>query len=617
MIWKQHQPILNDSGRSVDRINLVFIFSLILPLSLYSAEVSYQLGFLAPQTHLIQVEMTLSGTRGDEIIGMPVWTPGSYLVREFERHVQDVSATGHNNQPLPMRKIDKNHWKIDGGLRDKTINVRYQVYAFEHTVRTSFVNAEHALINGASVFMYWQNHENVKHQVRINLPESWSTISTSLEPFSQTGNTLFLAENYDELVDSPFEIGNHHEIRFEVDGKPHLIAIYGTSNYTDSTLIADFTKIVLTEKAIWGELPYKHYAFIFNLGAGGGGLEHKQSSVMFARRWAFSDKAAYHSFLSLVAHEFFHTWNVKRLRPDGLGPFNYDQEAYTPNLWVAEGWSSYYDNLVLLRAGFYQPEDYFRSVTNEINRLEDETGRSHQSLAEASWDTWIKFYRPDENSDNSTISYYNKGALVGMLLNLRILNATAGEKGLDDVMRYLYQQHYLKKDAPFSADDIQTAAEKISGTNLDAFFKDYINGTTDLPYAEYLSFSGIEVDTTEAGTDPFMGISIRESDGRFMIRKVVENSAAWTFGLNVDDELIALDGFRVSQFPPQYLKERHPGDRIVVTVSREGVLMEIPMVLGSQRASIKAIRPIENPSERQKLIYKAWLGTDWPENTPH
>ncbi len=576
------------------------------------AAVSYRISIPQPQTHLIQVEMTLDGARGDEVVGLPVWTPGSYLVREFERHVQDVSATGYDEQPLPIQKIDKNHWQINGNWHTKQIIIRYRVYAFEPSVRTSFVNAGHALLNGASVFMYWQNHLDVKHAVSINLPAQWSVISTSLEPFAIPGNRTFQAADYDELVDSPLELGNQHEINFAVDGKPHVIALDGTSNYEDSVLVRDFTKIIKTEKEVWGEIPYDHYVFIFHLGNGGGGLEHQQSSVMFARRWSFTDTTAYHRFLALVAHEFFHTWNIKRLRPTGLGPFDYDRETFTKNLWVVEGLTSYYAELILLRAGFYEPDDYLGAVTGQINRLEERPGRLHQSLSEAGWDAWIKYYRPDEHSANNTISYYNKGALVGLLLNLKIMVATNGKNGLDDVLRYLYQHHFKQSDVPYTAADVRAAAEKISGLELKGFFDNYVAGTAALPYAGYLRLVGLQLDTTASDSSAWLGIEAQDSDGRFVIRRVIEDTPAGRAGLNVNDELIALDGFRVNQFPPAYLRERQPGDRITVTVSREGLLQEIPVSLGAKPANIKQLSRIENPTGNQKKLYELWLGMAWP-----
>lgn len=559
--------------------------------------------------------MTLDGARGDAVIGMPVWTPGSYLIREFERHVQDVSARGDGDRPLSIEKLDKNHWKIDGSWHDKQIVVRYRVYAFEHSVRTSFVNADHALINGASVFMYWQDHLSAKHSVHINLPPQWSTISTSLEPFQVPGNATFEADDYDELVDSPIELGNQHEINFQVDGKPHVIALYGLSNYDDARLTRDFTKIIETEKALWGDLPYEHYLFIFHLGTGGGGLEHKNSSVMFAYRWSFHDQPAYHKFLSLVAHEFFHTWNIKRLRPKGLGPFNYDQETNTKNLWLVEGITSYYDEYIMLLAGFYEPEDYLRAITGQMNNLESRPGRFHQSLTEASWDAWIKYYRPDEHSKNSTISYYNKGALVGLLLNLKMLEVTNGEKSLDDLMRWLYKEHYKKSDAPYALADVIQAANKLAGQDISDFFRQFVEGTEALPYTEYLNIVGLQVDTTDADSSAYLGIEVRESGGRFIIRRVIENTPAWQAGVNVNDELIALNGFRVSQFPPRYLKECKPGDQVIATISRDEVLQEIPVKLGHTPAGIKAITRIKDPTDQQRRLYQTWLDHTWPELT--
>ncbi|MCF7797350.1 MAG: PDZ domain-containing protein [Lentisphaeria bacterium] len=583
-----------------------------LPLS--AASITYQIEIPKPHTHMIQVEMTLEGARGDVVIGMPVWTPGSYLIREFERHIQDITTRGADGRTLPMEKLDKNHWKIDGGWRDKDIVVRYRVYAFEHSVRTSFVNAEHALINGASVFMYWQGHLSEKHTVHVTLPPQWSTISTSLEPFHVPGNTTFTAHDYDELVDSPLELGNQHEISFLVDGKPHVIALYGLSNYDDAKLVQDFTKIIQVEKALWGELPYDHYLFILHLGTGGGGLEHKNASVMFANRWSFTDQKAYHRLLSLVAHEFFHTWNIKRLRPAGLGPFNYDEEAYTKNLWLVEGFTSYYDEFLLLRAGFYEPEDYFRAVTGHMNNLEGRPGRYHQSLTESSWDAWIKYYRSDEHSKNSTISYYNKGALVGLLLNLKILETTDGEKSLDDLMRVLYERHYKKADAPYAYTDVIQAINQLTGQDFNDFFTRYVAGTDPLPYAEYLDFAGLRLDTAATDSSAWLGITARDQNGQIMVRQVLENSPAWEFGMNMGDEIIAVNGFRTRQFPPEILSELKPGQEIIVTVNRDGVLQDIPLVLGMAPESIHNISRIEAPTEHQRLRYRAWLGQDWPSD---
>jgi len=361
------------------------ITSLLVVGSVAAKSIHYDLSMSEPHTHLFEVEMRLEGARGTEVVALPVWTPGSYLIREYARNVQDISARSADDTVLKIKKIDKNHWQVIGKGSQEII-VSYRVYAYEHSVRTSYLNADHALVVPASVLMYWQKNQQRKHHLHINMPENWSEITTALEPFNQSGNVDFIAKNYDELVDSPLELGNQHVVNFEVLGKPHVMALYGASNYDDSTLVGDFTKIIETEAAIFGGLPYDHYSFIFHVEEGRGGLEHANSSVNFIRRWSFNDEERYKSFLALVAHEFFHTWNVKRIAPEGVVSFDYDQENYLDELWMAEGFTSYYDELILQRIGHVDREDYLEVLKDEINTLEKRPGKLHQSVAEASYD---------------------------------------------------------------------------------------------------------------------------------------------------------------------------------------------------------------------------------------
>ncbi|MBT3228692.1 MAG: M61 family metallopeptidase [Candidatus Marinimicrobia bacterium] len=304
--------------------------------------IHYDLSMSEPHTHLFEVEMRLEGSGAKEVVALPVWTPGSYLVREYAKNVQDISARSANGTQLKIKKIDKNHWEVKG-KRGQDIIISYKVYSFEHSVRTSYLNSDHALVVPASVLMYWQKNQHRKHHLHINMPDNWSTVTTALEPFNQPDNVDFITKNYDELVDSPLELGNQHVVNFDVLGKPHVMALYGASNYDDSVLVSDFTKIIEAEASIFGGLPYDHYSFIFHVEEGRGGLEHANSSVNFIRRWSFNDEKRYKSFLALVSHEFFHTWNVKRIYPTGIATFDYDNENYLDELWMAEGFTSYYD----------------------------------------------------------------------------------------------------------------------------------------------------------------------------------------------------------------------------------------------------------------------------------
>ena len=447
-------------------LKIIFLITFLVG-SVLAKSVHYTLSMSEPHTHLFEVEMRLDGARGTEMVALPVWTPGSYLVREYARNVQDVSARSEDETVLEIKKIDKNHWQVKGkGSQD--IIVTYRVYAFEHSVRTSYLNADHALVVPASVLMYWEKNQQRKHELHINMPQNWSEITTALEPFNQPGNVDFIAQNYDELVDSPLELGNQHVVNFGVMGKPHVMALYGASNYDDSVLVSDFTKIIEAESKIFGALPYDHYSFIFHVEEGRGGLEHANSSVNFIRRWSFNDEKRYKSFLALVSHEFFHTWNVKRLAPKGISSFDYDNENYVEELWMAEGFTSYYDELILHRIGHVDKEAYLEVLKDEINTLESRPGRHHQSVAESSFDAWVKYYRSNEHSSNSTISYYNKGHLIGLLLDIKIIAATKGKASLDDVM-FRLNRDFAQKQKGYTSHDVRKVCEAVSGLKLSRF----------------------------------------------------------------------------------------------------------------------------------------------------
>ena len=583
-----------------------FLLGLLVFGSVQAKSIHYTLSMPEPYTHLFRVEMRLQGAGAQEVVAMPVWTPGSYLIREYAKNVQDLSARSADGRSLKIKKLDKNHWEVQG-RRGQDMIISYQVYAFEHSVRTSYLNADHALVVPASVFMYWEENLDRQHELQIELPAEWSSVSTALPPFNQPGNTHFSVASYDILADSPLELGNQHVIEFEVLNKPHVLAIYGASNYVDSVLVRDFTRIIETEAAIFGGLPYEHYAFIVHAEEGRGGLEHAASSVNFIKRWSFNDERAYHSFLALISHEFFHLWNVKRFYPQGIADLDYDQENYLEELWVAEGFTSYYDEMVLYRAGLSPRETYLGVLKDEINDLESRPGRKHQSVTDASFDTWIKYYRPNEHSENATISYYNKGHLLGLLLDLKMISATQGKAGLDEVMRKLYQQSTRDRKGYTNA-HVQALCQQVSGLDLQHFFDDYVTGLTPLPYAEVLSLAGIELDSS-LEKSAWLGFTLGNEAGRMMIRKVVEDSPAWKAGLNVEDELLAIDGFRVESSVPAYLSEKIPGDRIVCTVSRNGILQDLQVTVGFTPPRIKELRLVNEPSTDQQQVLEKWLGT--------
>ena len=372
-------------------------------------------------------------------------------------------------------------------------------------------------------------------------------------------------------------------------------------------------KVHDVEAEIFGGLPYEHYNFIFHMEEGRGGLEHANSSVNFISRWSFNNEKRYKSFLALVSHEFFHTWNVKRIYPTGVATFDYDNENYLDELWMAEGFTSYYDELILQRIGISDRAAYLDVIKDEINTLESRPGKLHQSVAEASWDAWIKYYRQNEHSKNSTVSYYNKGHLVGLLLDLKIISATDSRASLDDVMLKLYRDFGLKHKG-YTSQDVRLACERVGDLKLEDFFNKYVFGVEPLPYQEVFDLAGVVMDSTTEKS-AYLGTTLRKRGDKVMITNVMEGSPAWEAGLNADDELIAIDGFRAESAPPTYFGEKVPGDRVVCTVSRNGILRDIHLTVGFTPTSISCLKQVEEPTEDQKLVFQKWLGIPWEEET--
>jgi predicted metalloprotease with PDZ domain len=596
-------------------------------------EISFTVAMTRPHTHLLEVEVAVKRvTNGpqEELLVMPVWTPGSYLVREFARHVQDFTATTPTGQALKWEKLNKNTWRVvTNGARDWRAS--YRVYANELSVRTSELNSSHAFWNNANILMYLEGFLKSPSTVRVLAPDVWK-VATGLPIVPGQKNT-FRAENFDVLYDSPFEVSNFKTLVFNVKGIPHRIVIDGEGNYDPERMRRDVQKIVETQvELMGGEIPYRDYTFILHLRANaGGGLEHLNSTALGYPRFGFKiergDRATsaapnasgtperdYRGFLSLVSHEFFHLWNVKRIRPDALGPFDYTQENYTKLLWVAEGITDYYADLVLRRAGLISESEFLTASARSIQSLQNTPGRLEQSVEESSFDTWIKYYRQDENSVNSQISYYDKGAILGLLLDLEIRKRSNNTKSLDDVLRYLYAE-FFKKDRNYGPADFQKACELMAGSSLEDFFTRFVRGTEELDYNAALEGAGLRLETNfaPAGGSPvgraFLGADVAQEDDRLIVRRVYAGSPAYDQGLNTDDQIVALDNMRVTRdFFNARLAEKKPGDIINLTIFRFDDLSTLLIKLGERREGTYRIVPLPSPTEAQKRIYRTWLG---------
>lgn len=572
-------------------------------------QLEYTLSVTEPHAHYFDVEMKVSGIKKDYIdLKMAVWTPGSYLVREYARHVEGFKAES-GTKTLVSEKTSKNTWRVTTKGTDK-ISVKYRVYAYELTVRTSYVDITHGYINGASVFMYLDKMLDLPSTLTIKPLDSWKEISTALKPVNKDNKWVLSVPNFDILADSPIELGNQTIFSFNASGFEHKVAMYGEGNYDIARLQADMKAVTEAAKDIVGGThPCKDYTFIVhNVPSGGGGLEHLNSTTLIANKFGYQTPSSYEGFLSLVAHEYFHLWNVKRIRPKALGPFDYENENYTHLLWVSEGFTAYYDDYIVRRAGITSPEAFLNVVASNFSYIENTPGSRHQSAAEASFDAWIKYYRPTENSNNSGISYYNKGGVVATVLDLEIMQNTKGEKSLDDVLKYLYQEYYLKQQRGFTDDEMQKAVELVAGKNMGDFFKKYVFGTETIDYGKYLAYAGLQLsDRFGSRPDAFLGANVSNQGGKLNVTSVHRDSPAYKAGIYVNDEIIAIDQYRVSGDLNSVLGMKKAGDKVKVTISRGGVLEVIETTLVRNPMVSYQIAKVANPTAEQTKVYNKWL----------
>jgi len=584
-----------------------------------AGEISFTVSMSKPWTHLLEVEMRIGlpanlNVPNETNLIMPVWTPGSYLVREFERHVQDFAPVDGNGNALVWSKVDKNTWRVTTrGAR--AWKVTYRVYANELTVRTNDLNSDHAFWNNAALLMYPEGGIGKPSTLRVVPANNWK-VATGLPPVSGQPNT-FRAENFDILYDSPVEVSNFRQIDFEVRGVPHRIVIDGEGNYDPERMRADVKKIVETEAAMMGVIPYHDYTFLLHLrSTGGGGIEHLNSTSLGYRRFSFGTERGWHGFHSLVAHEFFHLWNVKRIRPDALGPFDYTKENYTRSLWVAEGITDYYGNLTVRRAGLTSEAAYLDALARRIQDFQDTPGRLQMSAEDASFNSWIKEYRPDENSVNTQISYYDKGELLGLLLDLEIRRRSNNTKSLDDVMRTLYAQ-FFEKGRNYTPADFQRVCESAAGGSMEEFFARYVRGREELPYNQFFAAAGLRLEQAGVAvgesnsTAPVKGYLGADFDARtdmILIESVRVGTPAYEQGLNAKDQILALNGARVNkdQFEAMVAAKR-PGEIIHLTLFRNDDLRTFDIKLGGHVDEPYKLVQLPSATEQQKQTYQAWL----------
>jgi predicted metalloprotease with PDZ domain len=585
--------------RSKFGLGLTLVLTCLAPAHCDPEAIEYHLSFPEAQHHYLEVEADIPATGASQTeLFLPVWTPGSYMVREYARQLEGLRVTDAGGQVCSSEKISKNRWRVQtpGGA---AIHLHYRVYCHEMSVRTCWVDENFALLNGAAFYLSVVGAEHRPYHVSLHLPPLWQQCLSGMPNLHEGQEPSFSASDYDQLLDCPILAGSPQVYRFKVLGVEHRLVDQGEAGglWDGNRAALDVARIVASAHRLWGQFPYQeaaphNYTFFNLLTQPGGGLEHKDSCVMMSSRWDMRLRKDYLGWLCLVAHEYFHCWNVKRLRPIALGPFDYEKEVYTPDLWVAEGFTEYYADLLVRRAGLSTPEEYLEQISHNIESLQTRPGRKVQALSESSFDAWIKFYRPDENSPNSGISYYSKGSLVGWLLDCELRRATGGKKSLDDLMRLAYQRYSGAHG--YTDQQFRDLASEVAGVSLKPFFARAVDGVEELDYVPALHYYGLRFKSTNSrvkpgpATDPppgYLGFTWLDRGGRLEITGVRRETPAYEFGLQVDDEVIALDDYRVTPEKFDERLKRYPeGSKIHLTIARGGRMLSVAMVVGKKPA---------------------------------
>ena len=572
--------------------------------------IRYTLSFPAPHTHYLEVEASYP-TEGRAHIDlmMAVWTPGSYLIREYERHVEALTAADGARTPLAIEKTRKNRWRIttNGAA---AVWVRYRVYAHEMSVRTNWVDDEFAMVNGAPTFItLLESPSRRVHEVRVVLPQSW-TKSFSAMPPGLAGNT-YVARDYDTLVDSPIVAGSPSVYEFSAGGKPHYLVNFRERGVWNGPQAArDLAKVADTIARFWGDVPFDRFYFFNVIGSAENGLEHKSSTLLNVPLDATKTREGYLEWLSLASHEYFHSWNVKRLRPVELGPFDYENEVYTRALWFVEGVTDYYADLFLARSGVATPDEYLRALSEQVRSLQTTPGRLEQPVEQASYDAWIKYYRSDENTPNSAISYYVKGAVIGFVLDAHIRRATAGARSLDDVMRLMYTR--FSADKGFSRDELRASVAEVVGPaharDVRAWLARALETTAELDYTDALAWFGLRIAPRASAPRAYLGVATRTEDGKTIVSGIRRGSPAAAARLSLLDEIAAINGEPLEEGElADRLARVSPGSKIVLTTKRRNETRTIEMVLPADPGHAWELSPAPGATRDQSQHLDAWL----------
>ncbi len=593
----------------------------------------YRIIPINPQAHLFEVTLTIAQPAAlGQRLSLPVWIPGSYMIREFARNIVRIKACDRSG-PVALEKLDKHSWAAAPCKGPLTVTC--DIYAWELSVRAAHLDESHGFFNGTSVFLRVAGFEDSAHEVEILPPRGrahadWR-VATTLPRMRGTrlhAFGLYRAASYDELIDHPVEMGRFTLIAFRACGVAHEVAISGRHDCDTRRLTADLKKICERQIRFFhgrnagpADVPFARYVFqVMAVGDGYGGLEHRASTALICARNDLPHAGmrgmpeGYRTFLGLCSHEYFHTWNVKRIKPAAFAPYDLTQENYTRLLWAFEGFTSYYDDLFLVRSGVIDEASFLSLLAKTAQGVLRGSGRMKQSLGDSSFDAWTKYYRQDENAPNAVVSYYTKGALVGLCLDLLLRSGSGGRKSLDDVMLALWRDY----GAPFDGagrgvpeDGVRqaaiAAAPALAG-RIKRFFDAAIDGTDELPLKKLLATVGVEL-RVDAGAKPALGARLVAAPAGVKLTHVLDGGGAQMAGLSAGDVLIAVNGIRVDKSSLETLLERRPvGSTVMVHAFRRDELIEREIRLGRAEITVelKAEARLGGSAAR---LRRAWLAT--------
>jgi predicted metalloprotease with PDZ domain len=588
-----------------------------------------------PEAHLYRVTCTVAEPDpSGQQFALPAWIPGSYMIREFARHVVSIRAESRG-KPVAIDKLDKHTWRAQPAAGALTITC--EVYANDQSVRGAHLDTRHAFFNGACVFLRPRGQESSACELEIVRPRGaryrdWRVATSMTRNGAKShGFGTYVASDYDELIDHPVEMGAFTLASFRACGVPHEIAISGRHRADTARLARDLKRLCEHHIRFFGQpAPMKRYVFLITaLGEGYGGLEHRASTALLCSRDDLPLRGEaqvterYRTFLGLASHEYFHTWNVKRIKPAAFTPYDLDRESYTSLLWAFEGVTSYYDDLALVRCGLVGRKDYLELLGRSITAYLRAPGRRKQTLAQSSFDAWIKYYRQDENSPNATVSYYGKGSLVALCLDSVIRYKTRGKKSLDDVMRALWRRHGVT-GVGVEEDGVERLAEEITGLELRRIFDEWLRSTRELPLQALLAKLGVDMvlrpaeSSSDKGGRPagskvagglaMLGAEARASGEETVLTQVLDGGAAQEAGMAAGDAIVAVDGLRPGRSGlDALLARRRAGDGVAVHAFRRDELLEFEVRLKPAPADTCVLS--ELPGARARPLDR-WLKQD-------